>query len=106
MVGQTEQALTAAGQNYEVGVAKFSELAKGQMLGGHEGFLKILFDPSSLEILGVHAIGEGATEIIHIGQTGMHMNCTLCYFRDAVFNYPTLAEAYRVAALNGLGRIS
>ncbi|EQC27866.1 NAD(P) transhydrogenase [Saprolegnia diclina VS20] len=106
MVGKTEQQLTKEGANYAVGLAKFSELAKGQMSGDIEGILKLLFDPVSLQLLGVHAIGHGATEIIHIGQVAMAMNCKLTYFRDAVFNYPTLAEGYRVAALNGLGRLT
>ncbi|CAI5722751.1 unnamed protein product [Hyaloperonospora brassicae] len=107
MVGQTEQQLTKDCVNYEIGIAKYSELAKGQMMGAMAGgTLKILFDPDTLKVLGVHAIGEGATEIIHIGQVAMAMGCSLTYFRDAVFNYPTLAEAYRVAALNGLGRLS
>ncbi|TMW67309.1 hypothetical protein Poli38472_012425 [Pythium oligandrum] len=107
MVGKTEQQLTKENVNYEIGIAKYSELAKGQMSGGTSGgMLKILFDPDSLKLYGVHAIGEGATEIIHIGQVAIAMGCSLAYFRDAVFNYPTLAEAYRVAALNGLGRLS
>ncbi|CEG39821.1 pyridine nucleotide-disulphide [Plasmopara halstedii] len=107
MVGQTEQQLTKNCINYEIGIAKYSELAKGQMMGAMAGgTLKILFDPETLSLLGVHAIGEGATETIHIGQVAMAMGCSLTYFRDAVFNYPTLAEAYRVAALNGLGRLS
>ncbi|ETI51860.1 hypothetical protein F442_04942 [Phytophthora nicotianae P10297] len=107
MVGQTEQQLTKDCINYEIGIAKYSELAKGQMMGAMAGgTLKILFDPDTLKVFGVHAIGEGATEIIHIGQVAMAMDCSLTYFRDAVFNYPTLAEAYRVAALNGLGRLS
>ncbi|GLD98997.1 hypothetical protein PINS_up007715 [Pythium insidiosum] len=107
MVGKTEQQLTKENVNYEVGIAKYSELAKGQMSGSTSGgMLKILFDPDTLKLYGVHAIGEGATEIIHIGQVAIAMGCSLTYFRDAVFNYPTLAEAYRVAALNGLGRLS
>ncbi|KAF0706893.1 hypothetical protein AaE_013895 [Aphanomyces astaci] len=106
MVGKTEQQLTKEGRNYAVGMAKYSELAKGMMAGGQKGALKILFDPDTQSVLGVHAIGQGATEIIHIGQVAMAMNCKITYFRDAVFNYPTLAEAYRVAALNGLGRLT
>lgn len=106
MVGKTEQQLTKEGVNFEIGIAKYSELAKGQMSGSTAGgMLKILFDPVSLKLFGVHAIGEGATEIIHIGQVAIAMGCSITYFRDAVFNYPTLAEAYRVAALNGLGRL-
>ncbi|KAF0696278.1 Aste57867_12976 [Aphanomyces stellatus] len=106
MVGKTEQQLTKEHVNYAVGMAKFSELAKGQMAGGQKGLLKILFDPDTHKVLGVHAMGQGATEIIHIGQVAMAMNCPITYFRDAVFNFPTLAEAYRVAALNGLGRLT
>uniref|UniRef100_K3X332 NAD(P)(+) transhydrogenase (Si-specific) n=1 Tax=Globisporangium ultimum (strain ATCC 200006 / CBS 805.95 / DAOM BR144) TaxID=431595 RepID=K3X332_GLOUD len=107
MVGKTEQQLTKEGVNFEIGIAKYSELAKGQMSGSTAGgMLKILFDPTTLKLFGVHAIGEGATEIIHIGQVAIAMGCSVTYFRDAVFNYPTLAEAYRVAALNGLGRLS
>ncbi|RQM14131.1 hypothetical protein DD237_006386 [Peronospora effusa] len=105
MVGKNEQQLTKEKVPYEVGVARYEELAKGQMLGGVPGFLKIIFCPATLEIFGVHAIGEGATEIIHIGQVVMSTGGTVEYFRNAVFNYPTLAEAYRVAAINGLSKI-
>ncbi|GMF65472.1 unnamed protein product [Phytophthora lilii] len=105
MVGKNEQQLTKEQVPYEVGVARYEELARGQMLGGVPGFLKIIFCPETLKIFGVHAIGEGATEIIHIGQVVMSTGGTLEYFRNAVFNYPTLAEAYRVAALNGLRKI-
>lgn len=105
MVGKNEQQLTQEQVPYEVGMARYEELARGQMLGGVPGFLKIIFCPNTLKILGVHAIGEGATEIIHIGQVVMSTGGTLEYFRNAVFNYPTLAEAYRVAALNGLRKI-
>jgi NAD(P) transhydrogenase len=105
MVGKNEQQLTAEQVPYEVGVARYEELAKGQMLGGVPGFLKLIFCPTSLKVLGVHAIGEGATEIIHIGQVVMSTGGTIEYFRNAVFNYPTLAEAYRVAALNGLRKV-
>ncbi|RLN49563.1 hypothetical protein BBJ29_004959 [Phytophthora kernoviae] len=105
MVGKNEQQLTQEQVPYEVGMARYEELARGQMLGGVPGFLKIIFCPNTLQILGVHAIGEGATEIIHIGQVVMSTGGTLEYFRNAVMNYPTLAEAYRVAALNGLRKI-
>lgn len=105
MVGQNEQQLTKNNIPYEVGLARYEELAKGQMLGGVPGFLKIIFCPKTLQVLGVHAIGEGATEIIHIGQVVMSTGGTIEYFRNAVFNYPTLAEAYRVAALNGLRKV-
>ena len=105
MVGSTEQELTAAKIPYEVGQAKFEELAKGQMLGVDVGLLKILFDPKSLKVLGVHAIGESAAEIIHIGQAVLSFGATIEYFRDTTFNYPTLAEAYKVAGLDGLNRL-
>jgi NAD(P) transhydrogenase len=75
------------------------------LLGDETGLLKILFDPQSLKILGVHVIGERAAEIIHIGQAVMSLGGTIEYLRDAVFNYPTMAEAYKVAALDGLNKI-
>ena len=105
MVGQTEQQLTAAKIPYEVGLARYSELAKGQMLGDEDGILKLLFGPDSLKLLGVHAIGDRAAEIIHIGQAVLALGGTMEYFRDTVFNYPTLAEAYKVAALDGLNKL-
>ncbi len=105
MVGYTEEQLTQKKTPYEVGLARYAELAKGQMLGDDQGLLKILFDPTTLKILGVHAIGERAAEIIHIGQAVMALGGTMEYFRDAIFNYPTLAEAYKVAALDGLNKL-
>jgi NAD(P) transhydrogenase len=105
MVGQTEEKLTAAKVPYEVGVAKYSELAKSMMIGDEHGMLKLLFDRTTLKLLGVHAIGERATEIIHIGQAVLAFGGTIEYFRDTVFNYPTLAEAFKVAALDGLNRL-
>ena len=106
MVGETEQQLTARGVRYDVGVARYEDLAKGQMIGDDAGFLKVLFDPESLRVLGVHIIGTGAAELIHIGQTLMATGGTLDVWRDAAFNHPTLAEAYKVAALNGFNRLS
>lgn len=105
MVGQTEQELTGAGIPYETGVARYEEVAKGQIVGDDTGMLKILFHPDTLKVLGVHAIGENATEIIHIGQTLLALDGTIEFFRDSVFNYPTFAEAYKVAALNGLNKL-
>jgi NAD(P) transhydrogenase len=105
MVGRTEQQLTAAKVPYEIGVAKYEELAKGQILGDETGLLKLLFDPESLKLLGAHAIGDGAAEVIHIAQAVLAFGGTIEYFRDMVFNYPTLAEAYKVAALAGLNRL-
>jgi NAD(P) transhydrogenase len=105
MVGRTEQDLTEAKVPYEIGLSRFEELAKGQMLGTEVGMLKILFDPKTLKLLGVHAIGENAAEIIHIGQAVLALGGTIEYFRDTVFNYPTFAEAYKVAGLDGLNRL-
>ncbi|MFZ0334782.1 MAG: Si-specific NAD(P)(+) transhydrogenase [Candidatus Acidiferrales bacterium] len=105
MVGQTEEQLTAKKVPYEVGIAKYAELAKSMMLGDKNGMLKLLFERNTHELLGVHAIGERATEIIHIGQAVLSYGGKVDYFRDAVFNYPTLAEAYKVAALDGLNKL-
>jgi NAD(P) transhydrogenase len=105
MVGATEQELTESKTPYESGIAKYEELARGQILGDETGLLKLLFDPKTLLLLGVHVIGEGAAEIVHIGQTVLALGGTIEYFRDTVFNYPTLAEAYKVAALAGLNRL-
>jgi NAD(P) transhydrogenase len=105
MVGQTEEKLTAAKVPYEVGIAKYKELAKSMMLGDESGMLKLLFDRNTRKLLGVHAIGQRATEIIHIGQAVLAYGGSIEYFRDTVFNYPTLAEAYKVAALDGLNKL-
>ena len=105
MVGQTEQSLTAAGAPYEIGLARFRETARGQLIGDLFGCLKLLFHPESRRLLGVHAIGTGATELIHIGQAVMAAGMPIDYFVESVFNYPTLAECYKVAALNGVNRL-
>ena len=105
MVGQTEEKLTADKVPYEVGIAKYSELAKSMMLGDETGMLKLLFNRNTRKLLGVHAIGQRATEIIHIGQAVLAYGGSVEYFRDTVFNYPTLAEAYKVAALDGLNKL-
>jgi NAD(P) transhydrogenase len=105
MVGHTEEQLTHEKIPYEVGLARYAELAKGQMLGDEQGLLKLLFNPDSLKLLGVHIIGDRAAEIVHIGQAVLTMGGTIEYFRDTVFNYPTLAEAYKVAALDGLNKL-
>lgn len=103
--GATEEQLTAQKVPYEVGRAEFRETARGQILGDHTGLLKLLFHRESLKLLGVHILGEGATELIHIGQAVIAHGGDVTYFRDHVFNYPTLAEAYKVAAFNGLNRL-
>jgi NAD(P) transhydrogenase len=105
MVGETELSLTNARIPFEVGIAKYEELAKAQIVGDQTGMLKVLFHPDTRKILGVHAIGESATEIIHIGQAVMALGGTMDYFRETVFNYPTFAEAYKVAGLNGLNKL-
>ena len=105
MVGHTEEQLTNDKIPYEVGLARYAELAKGQMLGDEQGLLKLVFDPESLKLLGVHIIGDRAAEIVHIGQAVLTVGGTIEYFRDTVFNYPTLAEAYKVAALDGLNKL-
>jgi NAD(P) transhydrogenase len=105
MVGKTEQQLTDEKVPYEVGLARFEELAKGQMIGDETGMLKLLFDPETKKLLGVHVIGDGAVELVHIGQAVLALGGSITYFRDAVFNYPTLAEAYKVAALEGLNKL-
>jgi NAD(P) transhydrogenase len=105
MIGKTERQLTEEKIPYEVGVAKYEEIARGQILGDQTGKLKLLFDPRNLKLLGLHIIGEGATELVHIGQAILNTGATIEYFRDTVFNYPTLAEAYKVAALNGLNKL-
>jgi NAD(P) transhydrogenase len=105
MVGKTERQLTEAHVPYEVGLAKYEELAKGQIAGDSIGMLKLLFHRDSLVLLGVHALGENAAELVHIGQAVLTFGGTIEYFRDSVFNYPTFAEAYKVAALDGLNRL-
>jgi NAD(P) transhydrogenase len=105
MIGQTEEQLTGQKIPYEIGVARYEEIAKAEMLGDQTGMLKLLFHPDTRKLLGIHAIGQRSTEIVHIGQTALAFGGTIEYFRDAVFNYPTLAEAYKVAALNGLNKV-
>ena len=104
MVGRTERQLTEAGVCYEVGVARYDEIARGHLMGDLHGMMKLIFCPHSHRLLGCHAIGSGATEIIHIGQIAMTAGLPLEYFVDSVFNYPTLAECFKVAALDGLNR--
>ncbi|MEQ9888723.1 Si-specific NAD(P)(+) transhydrogenase [Pectobacterium zantedeschiae] len=107
-VGKTEQELTAMKVPYEVGRAQFKHLARAQIVGMNVGSLKILFHRETKQILGIHCFGERAAEIIHIGQAIMEQKGegnTIEYFVNTTFNYPTMAEAYRVAALNGLNRL-
>jgi NAD(P) transhydrogenase len=104
-IGKTEEQLTDEGIPYEVGMAYFREIARGQIRGDTTGRLKLIFDPTTKVLLGVHIIGEGASELLHIGQAVFALNGTVEYFVDTVFNYPTLAECYKAAAFNGLNKL-
>lgn len=103
--GYTEEELKSWGFHYEVGRAHFYEIARSHIAGSNSGLFKILFHAETLEILGVHVIGRNATEVIHIGQIAISLRAHLDYFIDHVFNYPTYAEGYRIAALNGINKI-
>ena len=105
-IGKTEEQLTNDDVPYEVGVAYYREIARGQIRGDTTGRLKIIFHRETKEILGVHIIGEGASELLHIGQAVMVLKGTVEYFVDNVFNYPTLAECYKAAAFNGLNKLA
>ncbi|MDH4248643.1 MAG: Si-specific NAD(P)(+) transhydrogenase [Deltaproteobacteria bacterium] len=105
MVGSTEEQLTQQKVPYEVGAATYREIARGQIVGNTTGRLKLLFHRESLKLLGVHIIGDQATEMIHIGQTVMAFDGSIEFFINQVFNYPTYSECYRVAALNGVNRL-
>ena len=105
-IGKTEEQLTDEDVPYEVGMAYYREVARGQIRGDTTGRLKLIFHRDTRKVLGVHIIGEGAAELVHIGQAVMTLNGTIDYFVDTVFNYPTLAECYKVAAFNGLGRLN
>jgi NAD(P) transhydrogenase len=105
MIGATEHQLTEAAVPYEAGVARFREVSRAQIGGGGSGILKLLFHRETLKLLAVHILGEKATELVHIGQAIIDHGGTIEYLRDVVFNYPTLAEAYKNAALNGLSRL-
>ncbi|MFQ5498459.1 MAG: Si-specific NAD(P)(+) transhydrogenase [Candidatus Zixiibacteriota bacterium] len=105
MVGETEESLSAAGREYEIGIARYFELARGQIINDHDGMLKMIVDPVSRHVLGVHIVGERATEMIHVGQAVMSHSGTVDYFLDTVFNYPTLSEAYKVAAMDVKARL-
>ncbi|MCW5976663.1 MAG: Si-specific NAD(P)(+) transhydrogenase [Bryobacteraceae bacterium] len=104
-VGKTEEQLTEEDVPYEVGVAFYREIARGQIRGDTTGRLKIIFHRETRELLGVHVIGEGASELLHIGQAALILKGGVDYFVDTVFNYPTLAECYKVAAFNGLNKL-
>ena len=104
-VGETEAQLTQQGIPYEIGISRYRELARGQILGDSHGMLKLLVHADDGSLLGVHVIGTGATELVHIGQAVMGFGGGIDYLVDTVFNYPTLAESYKVAALDASNRI-
>jgi NAD(P) transhydrogenase len=105
MIGDTEEELTARKVPYEVGIARYAEIARGQILGDDSGLLKLLFHRETHMLLGVHCVGTQATELVHIGQAVLRLGGGLDYFLDTVFNYPTLAECYKVAARNAANRL-
>jgi NAD(P) transhydrogenase len=105
-IGKTEEQLTDEDVPYEVGVAYYREIARGQIRGDTTGRLKLIFHRETRLLLGVHIIGEGACELLHIGQAVMVLGGTVEYFVDTVFNYPTLAECYKAAAFNGLNKLA
>jgi NAD(P) transhydrogenase len=104
-IGQTEDELTEKSIPFEVGISRYRELARGQIIGDSYGMLKILVAPDTGRLLGVHIFGTGATELVHIGQAVMGCDGTVDYLVDAVFNYPTLAETYKVAALDAMNKM-
>ena len=105
MVGPTEEELTKDEVVYETGIARFRELSRAQISGGSIGLLKIIFNRDDRKLIAVHILGEQATELVHIGQVLIDHGATIDYLRDAVFNYPTLSAAYKVAALDGFNKI-
>lgn len=104
-VGRSEETLTEQGIAYEVGKAQYKEIARGQIIGDNTGLLKLIFHSDTRALLGVHIIGEGASELIHIGQAVLAFNGPVDYFVNTVFNYPTLAECYKTAAFDGINRL-
>ncbi|MCZ2147513.1 MAG: Si-specific NAD(P)(+) transhydrogenase [Bryobacterales bacterium] len=105
MVGKSEVELTRDGVPYEVGKARYREIARGQIIGDMTGLLKLIFHAEDRKLLAVHIIGEGASDLVHIGQAVMSFGGTVNYFIDTVFNYPTLAECYKTAAFDGINRL-
>jgi NAD(P) transhydrogenase len=105
MVGATEKELTDQKIPYETGVARYREIARGEILGDDSGLFKMLFHRETRKLLGVHVIGTSATELVHIGQAVLILGGGLDYFIETVFNYPTLAECYKVAAYNAANKL-
>jgi NAD(P) transhydrogenase len=104
-VGLTEVQARATGVAYEVGVARFREISRGHIMGLESGMMKLLFSLTDRKLLGAHIVGEGATELIHIGQAVLNLHGTVDYFVENAFNYPTLAEGYKIAALDAYNRM-
>jgi NAD(P) transhydrogenase len=105
-VGMSEQEVRERGINYECGIARFRETSRGHIMGLEQGLMKMIFSHKTRRLLGVHIIGEGATELIHIGQAVLNLKGGIDYFIENTFNYPTLAEAYKIAALDAWNRMS
>jgi NAD(P) transhydrogenase len=105
-VGLTEEEVRAKGINYQCGIARLRETSRGQIMGLDQGLMKTIFSRKTGRLLGVHIIGEGATELIHIGQAVLNLKGTIDYFLENTFNYPTLAEAYKIAALDAWNRMA
>ncbi len=105
LVGETEASLTEKQIPYETGISRYKEIARGQLIGDELGMLKLIFHLETHQLLGIHIIGEGATEIVHLGQAVLHLKGGLEYLTAGVFNYPTLTECYKVAALDGLNKL-
>ena len=106
MIGQTEESLKEQGVDYVVGRGPCHANARGRIIGAEDGFLKLLFRREDMKLLGVHAIGEQATELVHIGMMAMLTNSTAAVFEEACFNVPTLGELYKMASLDALSRVS
>jgi NAD(P) transhydrogenase len=104
MVGRTEEDLTESAVPYVAGIARWREMARGLMSGDEDGMLKLLASPSDGALLGVHVLGTGATDLVHIGQAVMGCGGTIEFLLSAVFNYPTFAESYKIAALDAMNR--
>jgi NAD(P) transhydrogenase len=104
-VGMNEQEVLQRGIHYECGIARFRETSRGHIMGLDQGMLKMIISIKTRRVLGVHIVGEGATELIHIGQAVVNLKGTLDYFIENTFNYPTLAEAYKIAALDAWNRM-
>jgi NAD(P) transhydrogenase len=105
-VGLSEEEVRERGMRYEVGIGRFRETSRGHIMGVDSGFLKLIFALDSRRLLGAHIVGEGATELIHIGQAVLNLKGTIDYFIQNTFNYPTLAEAYKIAGLDAWNKMA